>query len=144
MQAVIGLLESFEPHRKQHAEILQKLLAASAFKFDAALEAQLPLKPGLYVIATTGECGHEYLHAGASPKRKEGLRGRIWNDHFQYGNTGSDLVQQVMDKHKLSRDDARVWIARNCLVQWLVEEETDVLCWAEHYMLSLLRPIWCR
>jgi hypothetical protein len=80
---------------------------------------------------------------GAKPKRKHGLCGRLWNDHFQHGNAGSDLVQQVMNKHSLSRDDARVWIAQKCVVQWLVEEDTELLCWAEHYMLSILRPNRC-
>ena len=135
-----GILEQ---RRVQSAEILEKLLAGPTFKFDAALKARLPLQPGLYAIVTIGD-QREYLHAGASPKRKHGLCGRIWNDHFQHGNAGSDLVQQVMNKHGLGRGDARAWVAQNCLVQWLVEEDTELLCWAEHYMLSILRPKWGR
>lgn len=136
-------VDIFELRRAECAEVLGKLLDRPSFRFDSALRAQLPLQPGLYAIAATGG-RHRYLHAGASPKRKEGLCGRIWNDHFQCGNAGSDLVQQVINKHNLSRDNAKVWITQNCLVQWLVEEDTNLLCWVEHYMLSLLRPEWGR
>jgi hypothetical protein len=72
---------------------------------------------------------------------------RVWAQHFTGGgnDAGSDLVQKVIDKGKAdSKANAQAWIRANCFVQWLTEEDADLRCWAEHYMLSVLRPIWGR
>ena len=141
------LHEIFELRTTQCAEILDRLLAAPAFAFDDSLRLRLPIKPGLYVIARKDVPKGEYLHAGQSPKAKEGLRSRVWSQHFTGGgdSAGSDLVQKVIDKGQADgRAASQAWIRANCLVQWLVEEDKDLRCWAEHYMLSVLRPIWGR
>ena len=141
------LHEIFAHRRNQCAEILETLLAAPAFRFDDSLRPRLPVKHGLYVIARRDRPKGEYLHAGKSLKAKEGLRSRVWSQHFtQGGNRArSDLVQKVIDKgYADGRATAQTWIRANCLVQWLVEEDEDSRCWAEHYMLSVLRPIWGR
>ena len=107
----------------------------------------MPEKPGLYLIARKGALAGEYLHAGQSPKAKAGLRSRVWEQHLCGGGkgAGSDLVQKVIDKGQASsRADAQAWIKRNCVVQWVVEEDKDLRCWAEHYVLSVVQPIWGR
>jgi hypothetical protein len=141
-----GATEIFEQRRNQCAAILQRLLAAPAYSFDDRLRSQLPAQHGLYVIAQKNSPQCQYLHAGESPRA--GLRERIWTQHYCGGDAkrgSSDLIQKVMDNHRLGRPDAKLWVRENCIVQWLVLEDDDVLrCWAEHYMLSLLRPIWGR
>jgi hypothetical protein len=141
------LHEIFEQREKQCSEILQRLLAAPAFEFDEKLRERLPLRKGLYLIARKDGPKGEYLHAGQSPKAKEGLRSRVWSQHFTQGGdrARSDLVQKVIDKgHADGKATSQAWIRANCRVQWVVEEDLDLRCWAEHYMLSVLRPIWGR
>jgi hypothetical protein len=136
-------LETLEEHRMQCSGLLERLLAAPAFGFDERLRSRLPAKHGLYVIkdGPKGEC----LHAGKSPKAKAGLRSRVWDQHYCGGDKkrgSSDLVQKVMDKRQASREDAKLWIRNNCLVQWVVEEDAPARTWSEHYILSVLQPLW--
>lgn len=133
-----------ERNRSQCAAILERLLAAQQFAFDDSLKSQLPLKQGLYAIGQKNGDHVESLHAGQSRKADKGLRSRVWEQHFTQG-AGSDLVQKVRDNQKaVTRENAKEWIRKNCFVQWVVEEDGDLRCWAEHYILSVLRPIWGR
>jgi hypothetical protein len=141
------LHEIFEQRRNQCEEILERLLTAPAFLFDGGLRQRLPIKRGLYLIARIDAPKGEYLHAGSSPKAREGLRSRVWSQHFLTGGdrARSDLVQKVIDNgYATDKPTSQAWIRANCHVQWLVEEDEDSRCWTEHYILSLLRPIWGR
>ncbi len=152
-----GILEQ---HRTECATILEKLLAAPVHPFDDNLKSRLPVEHGLYVIARKDESGqYEYLHAGRTKTGAMGLRRRIWDDHFWGGGKGaeSDFVDKVIKKlyrqlgipqgsttNRQYRDSAQKWIRENCFVQWTAEQDSDLRCWAEHYILSILRPIWGR
>ena len=139
-QAVEILFEAIEPYRRQCEESFRKLLGAPAFDFDENLRARLPEKPGLYVIRTK-EMPTEFLHAGGTRARAS-LKARVWGDHFT-GNGESDLIVKVINNGRArGADEAKVWIRSNCVVQWLVVEEEGFVCWAEHYMLGIVRPIW--
>ena len=151
--------EILEQHRIQCAAILEGLLTARVFPLDDKLKPSLPEKDGLYVITrkdTSG--GYEYLKAGCSTgKRKtglSGLRGRICDDHL-YGGASSDLPDLVLKNEYMrlgipqgstikgqNRAKALTWISNNCFIQWVIEEDADLRCWAERYILSILRPIW--
>jgi hypothetical protein len=131
------LPDILEQRRSQCAAVLERLLSATVARFDDSLYKQLPQMPGVYLIARRDRLPGEYLHAGQSPRAKGGLRSRVWTQHFTGGGVGagSDLVQKVIDKGKAeSKPEAQEWIRANCVVQWLVEEDVDVRCWAEHYM----------
>lgn len=124
-----------------------KAACCTAFRYDDSLRGRLPTGKGLYLIARKNGPRGEYLHAGQSPKAKEGLHSRVWSQHFTQGGSRarSDLVQKVVDQgYARDKKAAQAWIRENCLVQWLVEEDQDLRCWAEHYMLSVVRPIWGR
>lgn len=87
------------------------------------------------------------------------MRRRIWDDHFWGGGKGaeSDFVDKVIKRQYMQlgipqgsttnrqyKDIAQKWIRENYFVQWTVEQDSDLRCWAEHYILSILRPIWGR
>ncbi len=149
-----------EQHRIENAAIFERLLAAREFPFDDKLPSCLPIQHGLYVIKRQeGSDHHEYLHAGRSIKAATGLRSRIWDQHFWGGGKGAegDLVDKVVKKQYVQlgipqgsttnqpyRRVAQDWISQNCVVQWLVLEDAELRCWAEHYVLAILRPIWGR
>lgn len=153
--------EILEQRRIQCAAILEALLAAPVFRFDDKLKPSLPEKDGLYVIARKDVSGrYEYLHAGCSTGKRTtglpGLRGRICDDHF-YGGASSDLPDKVLKNlymqlgipqgskiDRQNRPKALTWIRNNCFVRWVIEEDADLRCWAEHYILGILRPIWCK
>jgi hypothetical protein len=151
---------TFEQHRIECDGILKELLAAPAFPFDDELPSRLPTQHGLYTIkGKTGSGPHEFLHAGRSKTVPDGLRDRIWSQHFCGGGkgAGSDLVDKVVKKqfqqlgipqdsitNRKTRPVAQSWMRENCQVQWLVLEDAESRCWAEHYVLAVLRPIWGR
>lgn len=152
--------EILEQRKTQCAKLLADLLDAAALPFDEKLVPTVQEEHGLYLIARRDDLGQcEYLHAGVTGctkrKRATGLRGRM-DDHFNGGGkgAGSDLVQKVIDYlhaelgiapgpvNPKTRNIAQAWISKNCIVQWLVVGDDELRCWAEHYMLSILRPIW--
>ena len=143
---VDGLSVILASRAKECAAILAELLVQPKHAFDGSLRQQIPQQKGLYVI-TTRDLQPICLHAGQSPRAKEGLRSRVWSQHFTGGGQGAagDLVQKVIDRGKaINKAEAQSWIRSNCLVQWIVVEDDDLRCWTEHYMLSLLRPEWGR
>jgi len=137
------MLERFEQNRIECEELLADLLSQSVFRFDASLASALPKVQGLYIITTKDETN--YVHVGVTKenqKRKNGLYGRIWEDHFTWGNSSGDLLYQVQKILKIDKHDAQRWIAEQCRVQWLVQADQNLRYWAENYAESLLRPSW--
>ena len=136
------LLEVLELRRSECTGILENLLKAPPSEFDQSLRLTLPLEGGgLYVITRMHEPKGRYLYAGESGR----LRGRIWADHQSAGGpeATSDFVQKVIDRGEAAnKHEAKSWIVANCLVQWTTVEDAPLRCWAEHYMLSILQPIW--
>lgn len=59
----------------------------------------------------------------------------------QEGNLRAQLVKDGVSS---DREEAKLWIRENCTAQWLEKAELDRLGieikWAEHFMLSVLRP----
>jgi hypothetical protein len=63
---------------------------------------------------------------------------------IRIGGSPGDLVEKVRARgHGASAAEAREYIRQNCQVQWLVVENDVQRNWAEHYILAMLRPIWC-
>ena len=78
----------------------------------------------------------DFLRAG----RSGDLRRRIYQNHLmgkQQGNLRSQLVG-----HSVCSDleEAKQWIREYCVVQLLAVKSETALIWAEHFMLSVLRP----
>ena len=143
-----------EKRKTQCAEILDNLVAAQPFPFDDHLKSHLPEKHGLYAITRKDASGGvEYLYAGRSHSGATGLRRRIWEDHFndRGGASGSDLPDLVAKRQlgipdgaskRRNCEKAAAYIRENCQVQWLEVKDSDLRRWAEHYVLSILQPIW--
>src|SRR5258706_11242373 len=107
-----------EQRSNKCSETLEGLFAATAYGFDENLRQRLPIQKGLYLIARKDGPKGEYLHAGQSPKAKEGLRSRVWSQHFTQGGdrARSDLVQKVIDKgYADGKATSQAWIRANCL-----------------------------
>jgi hypothetical protein len=122
--------------------LLKQLLDAPCYKFDDDLEKKIPIKHGIYAISKCGSEAGEYLHAGISKKGANGLKGRVWEQHYKVGGSSGDLVEKVKNKESKSAAAAREWIKLNCQVQYITVEDAIIRGWAEHYVLSVLRPIW--
>jgi hypothetical protein len=139
------LVRVLEQRRRQCSEILDSLIAAPAFEFNAELKLRLPVEQGLYLIRQKNGPAGLYLRAGKTKNAKLGLRSRVWVQHYGGGGkgAGSDLLQKVIDKGKaVGREDAKAWIRANCVVQWIVEPDEALRGWTEHYILSIVRPAW--
>ena len=132
-----------DPRKAECEQILQNLLSAPLKHFDQELPRTLPTRQGLYAISTIGAAEGEYLHVGKSKDGRNGLRGRVWDQHFQTGGSSGDLIEKVKKHGKAgSAREAKEYIRRNCQVQWVTLEDATSRGWAEHYILAVLRPLW--
>jgi hypothetical protein len=129
------------PPVAQLDEIVQLLMSREAVAFDPSKRNDVPTCHGLYAIHTAkGVC----LHAGKT--RSANLRHRLFTQHYAGGGkgAGSDLVQKVQSKNVTdSKPSAQKWIRTNCVFRWLEVPDSVTRHWAEHRLLSYLRPIWC-
>jgi hypothetical protein len=129
------------PMVAQLDEIVERLMSREAVAFDPSKRKDVPTSHGLYAIHTTkGVC----LHAGRT--RTANLQHRLFTQHYAGGGkgAGSDLVQKIQSKNVTdSKTSAQKWIRINCVVRWLEVPDSVTRHWAEHRLLSYLRPIWC-
>jgi hypothetical protein len=136
--------EFLETRKAEGEALLRKLPAAERVPFNTKLLSLLPREHGLYAIAYKGAPSCEFLRAGKSDTGKDGLQGRIWKQHYQTGGSRGDLIERVKDEKGLDPRGAKKWIEDNCEVQWVEVPDKNVRNWVEHYVLAILRPIWCR
>ncbi|HVS89839.1 MAG TPA: hypothetical protein VHF01_16665 [Candidatus Acidoferrum sp.] len=123
--------------------IVRQLLSSAALAFDERLHGLLPEQHGIYVIYEKNGKPGEVLRAGKTKTAADGLRQRVYRNHFmgnQAGNLRSQLVQQGVCK---SMEETKPWIRANCVVQYIVIENDETRRWAEYMMLALLRPKYC-
>jgi hypothetical protein len=134
-------------HQSEYQKILSDLLSAPVHLFDDELAGRLPFAHGIYAISSSTDTPRQFLHVGKSKDGLNGLRGRVWVQPYQTGGSGGDPIEKV--KLQLRREgepgtprQAKEWIKRDCQVQWVVVEDADIRKWSEHFVLSILRPIW--
>jgi len=139
----MGAKEVLDSRKVEHEVLLGKLIAAKPARFDDALPTTLPKSHGLYAISLIGAADGEYLHVGKTRDGRSGLLGRTWEQHYKTGGSAGDLVEKVKARgHGADKGQAQEYIRRNCQVQWVVVEDSVARIWAEHYVLSVLRPLW--
>ena len=69
----------------------------------------------------------------------------FWRDtEMSPGNNGrnDNVAEGEAVDQASNRDAAKAWIRENCVAQWVVVEDEALRIWSEHYILSVLRPIW--
>ncbi len=121
--------------------VLEDLLSSPKYSFDESIHGLLPNLPGLYIISIKDGGEGEYLRAGRTDEG--GLQQRIYRNHLM-GNQKGNLRQQLIDAGKCpDLQRAKTWIKDNCQVQWIIVHDSALRKWAEHYILSILRPQFC-
>ena len=122
-------------------EIVRRLISKETVAFDPSNREGVPIAHGLYAIYTTkGVC----LHAGRT--QSANLQHRLFTQHYAGGGAaaGSDLVQKIQSrKVAANKASAQAWIRTNCVFKWVEVPNPVMRHWAEHRLLSFLRPIWC-
>lgn len=141
---MVGINEILTTRKMECEHLLNKLIDANPMRFDAQLPAVLPKVHGLYAISMIGAPDGEYLHAGKTARGRYGLWGRVWEQHYQIGGSPGDLLEKVKARRPgTSAKESREYIKQYCQVQWVVVEDDALRGWAEHFILALLKPIWC-
>jgi hypothetical protein len=60
------------------------------------------------------------------------------------GNQSGNLASQLLNAGTFgSRNEAKLWIRDNCVVQFLVVEDLENRRRAERFMLAILNPKFC-
>ena len=118
---------------------VEALLAEPTLAFDERIRSRLPEEPGLYAISLTNSSSGEFLRAGRA-KGRGGLRQRLYQNHLM-GDQGGNLRTQLV-RYSVCADlnEAKQWIREHCVVQVLEVRSENTMVWAEHFMLSVLRP----
>jgi hypothetical protein len=119
---------------------LQQLLSAPKLGFDDTLRSKLPTKHGLYIIYGPDS---SFLRSGRTNKAGDGLQQRIYKNHFMGDQPGNLRQQLVGDGTCSSLEQTKPWIRANCVCQFVVEEDYRKRVWAEHFILSIIRPKYC-
>jgi hypothetical protein len=139
-QTNISLLQS---HVDELTAVLCGLLNAPLLRFDDRLRSKLPDKHGIYVIYRIDTPEPIIIRAGRTKTAVEGLRQRIYRSHFmgnRHGNIRAQLVRGGVCPDVIA---TKSWIQTNAAVRFLVIEDDEQRKWAEHFMLSVLRPEYC-
>jgi hypothetical protein len=131
--------QNYSVFSKQLDEVIESLLLRNPLDFEQT-KKDAPTSPGLYAIFCIGT--EKCLHAGKS----KNLRHRLLVQHYSGGGigAGSDIVQKIQSNGLAEdRASAQKWIQSNCLFRWIEEPDHETRHWAEHRLLSYLRPVWC-
>ena len=120
--------------------ILDKLLSSSPIPFDETIRSRLPAQHGIYAITVKGASHGDTLRAGRTKTASEGLRQRIYQNHLMGRQNGNLRAQLVRDSICANMEEAKHWIRKNCVVQFVVVQDAEARRWAEHFVLSVLRP----
>jgi len=138
-----GLPDWATERTEQLTTILVQLLTSDYIPFDERLHGRLPKRPGIYAIYAKTAPTAEVLRAGRTKTAADGLRQRIYQNHFQ-GNQNGNLRRQLVDNGACaSIHDTKRWIRANCVVQFTLVEDNEMRQWAEYMMLAVLRPRYC-
>lgn len=128
---------------EKHKEFVDQLIGSPELPFDASLRSKLPERQGLYAIRIRSSAASHYLRAGRTKTAFGGLRQRVYQNHFMGDQQGNLRSQLVRDGRCSSLEDTKAWIRENCVVQVMVVDDEEERRWAEHFMLSILRPEYC-
>ncbi len=119
------------------------LLSSPKLRFDESLRSKLPERHGIYAISIGNAAPGVFLRAGRTKTAGDGLRQRIYNNHFM-GNQKGNLRQQLVNDGRCANlDQTKPWIRENCYVHFIIVDDEEDRRWAEHFVLSLLRPEFC-
>ena len=78
---LVGIKEILDGRRMEHEQLLRNLIEAKPMRFDVGLPAVLPKAHGLYAISMIGAPDGQYLHAGRTGRGRNGILGRVWEQH---------------------------------------------------------------
>jgi hypothetical protein len=132
-----------QQHVDELTAILNNLLNAPLFRFDAKLRASLPDKQGIYVFYRMDVGEPLVIRAGRTKTAAEGLRQRIYRSHYMGNRSGNLRAQLVRGGVCPDMEATKPWIQKNAAVRLLVIEDDGLRKWAEYFMLSVLRPEYC-
>jgi hypothetical protein len=124
-------------------QLLSQLLASPKIPFNENMHSRLPIEHGLYAISRKDAEACDVPRAGRTKTAGGGLRQRIYQNHLMGNQTGNLCSQLIRDGVAGGFPEARTWIRKNCVVQFIVVKDDRLRMWAEYFMLSVLRPRHC-
>jgi hypothetical protein len=136
-----SLFEELDTRVLQLREQLCQLIDSPSLRFDKKLRSNLPEKQGIYRIFVENE-PQATLRAGRTKSASNGLRQRVYQNHFQGDQLGNLRGQMVGNGRCKDLKAAKQYLKDHCLVQVLAIEDDEDRKWAEYFMLSVLRPIY--
>jgi hypothetical protein len=144
--AMLEVLDQTNFQRQKESEmrlLLSNLLTSPAYSFDDNIRSVLPDEQGLYIIYDWAVSSPVVIRAGRTKSASGGLKQRVYSNHLM-GDQKGNLRQQLVADHVCADcEAAKNWIRSRCKVRFIPVPDDGIRCWAEHYMLSILRPKYC-
>ena len=131
--------ERVNRHIAEGRDIVDRLLLSRSVPMSTVTPSSLPTQPGLYAFSMIESPDTGFIRAGRAAGAF-GLQQRVYNNHLMGSQAGNLASQLVRAGEASTLVEAKAWIRANLAVRWLVADREDVLPWAEHFMLAVLRP----
>lgn len=117
---------------------VERLLLARAIPMRDITPSAIPTEPGIYVFTHLDAAPGQVVRAGRATGQG-GLRQRIYGNHL-IGNQAGNLRSQLVAAGEAAElAAAKSWIRQHLAVRYQVMG-TNLIPWAEHFMLAVLRP----
>lgn len=123
---------------KQYKQIISELLRQPILNFDDELSKKIPKQPGIYRIFESNNL-NKAIYIGKS----KSLQRRIIGDHYTGDRIASTLKRKLINGEDLSNEkEVKNYLSNNCLVQFLMIQDKDLLTSIEHFAVAVLKPKW--
>jgi len=130
-----------EQRIQEGRRVVDNLLKAKQLACQDLTPAKLPKTQGIYMFSDkrTGEI----IRAGRTDDQT--IQARVYHDHLMGSQNGNLRAQLVKGGICKDMEQAKQWIRGHFVVQFLEKDDLGVdQRWAEHFMLAVLRPRFCK
>lgn len=119
--------------------LIQELIAAPQMNFNADMRRYLPTTGGIYRICNSSANPQQELYIGIAGN----LRRRLYANHFRGQAENSTLTRKLIRNHPFENAiEVHAFLAQNCAAQYLEIEDKRLRCFAEHYAIAILQPLY--
>ena len=125
---------------KDYLRYFHELLAGESVSLgDPGLYGKLPELGGFYRICKRRSDWTKSLYVGST----NNLRNRVFRNHLMGSTRASTLKKKLV--HSSRFKDAKAvkdYLKRNCAVQFTVVKGKKEVNFIEHFLISILRPVY--
>ena len=123
----------------EYKSLIDNLLDSKKISFDDNLSARLLKEPGVYIIWEIDSDKEIAIYVG----KTKNIKRRIKDDHYRGDRVASTLKRKLINntEYKDEKDVMR-YLSNKCYIQFLILEDANLRSRFEHFVISVLSPLW--